>query len=374
MNTDEENGEYHDTSTLILFTKIAVRQYKRKYPEDEIELNNFAKKCAEHWKMMEPEERKRFKELAEMDETRCDQQHGGDTKEGRIVERSYVGRRVTPLQPRCPLEFFMQDYRCVVKEINPNWTYSETTSELRRNWKVWEDKRMYKKLAQMDRQRYAEEMKAYIEGRWHFSMSEAASKPGSNSDFAESCETPIPCCSTVTTTTTGVVGDDGPFCVCGKCMISTKLGWIPLEEESEKRDGVVTTSTGTVTTTAAVSVGGDDGCGVVSDDRPVCVCGKCMISTKLGWIPLEEESEKRDEVVTTSTGTVTTTAAVSVGGDDGCGVVSDDGPVCVCDKCMTSTKLGWIPLEESKKHDGVVTTSTTTTTKQKLPFLVEFLI
>ncbi|VDQ07975.1 unnamed protein product [Trichobilharzia regenti] len=317
MNTDEENGEYHDMSTLILFTKIAVRQYKRKYPEDEIELNNFAKKCAEHWKMMEPEERKRFKELAEMDETRCDQQHGGDTKEGRIVERSYVGRRVTPLQPRCPLEFFMQDYRCVVKEINPNWTYSETTSELRRNWKVWEDKRMYKKLAQMDRQRYAEEMKAYIEGRWHFSMSEAASKPGSNSDFAESCETPIPCCSTVTTTTaTGVVGDDGPFCVCGKCMISTKLG----------------------------------------------------------WIPLEEESEKRDEVVTTSTGTVTTTAAVSVGGDDGCGVVSDDGPVCVCDKCMTSTKLGWIPLEESKKHDGVVTTSTTTTTKQKLPFLVEFLI
>ncbi|CAH8866989.1 unnamed protein product [Trichobilharzia szidati] len=232
MNTGKGNRlKKRHANAFIVFTRIAIGEYKRRYPEDKIIVTDFTKKCAEHWKTMGREDRKKFKALADMDKARCDHQHGHrkEEEEGRIVER------------RCPFYFFSNDFRSVLKEANPMWSSAEVISALRKNWKVYVDKEKYKVLAQKDRERYKEEMKAYLEGRRDVPTSEAVSKPGSNCTCGDACKTQIPCCST-TTTSTAVVGGNGPISNDEKkCRIGTELGRKPLEE-CEKCNEVVTTT------------------------------------------------------------------------------------------------------------------------------------
>jgi len=154
------------TSPYGFFVKMCYEEHKKKYPGENVQVTEISKKCAEKWKTMNEEEKRRFYELAHKDAERYQaeiQAYGGED-----LMRKKKRAKKDPNAPKRALSaffFFSNEKRPEVQTGHPEWKVGQVAQELGRMWKALtdEEKAVYEQKANMDKQRYADEMKNYRE-------------------------------------------------------------------------------------------------------------------------------------------------------------------------------------------------------------------
>uniref|UniRef100_A0AC34GXJ6 HMG box domain-containing protein n=1 Tax=Panagrolaimus sp. ES5 TaxID=591445 RepID=A0AC34GXJ6_9BILA len=152
------------TSPYGFFVKMCYEEHKKKYPGENVQVTEISKKCAEKWKTMNEEEKRRFNELAAKDADRYTAEIAAYGGEEAIKKKKRAKK--DPLAPKRALSaffFFSNERRPEVQAGHPEWKVGQVAQELGRMWKALteEEKGVYEKKANMDKQRYAEEMVTY---------------------------------------------------------------------------------------------------------------------------------------------------------------------------------------------------------------------
>ncbi|CAI2348023.1 unnamed protein product [Caenorhabditis sp. 36 PRJEB53466] len=177
------------TSPYGFFVKMCYEEHKKKYPNENVQVTEISKKCSEKWKTMVDDEKRRFYELAQKDAERyqAEESVGGDVVVpnestsssadehatgtvaaygGEDAMRKRKRAKKDPHAPKRALSaffFYSQDKRPDIQSAHPDWKVGQVAQELGKLWKTvpQETKDMYENKAQLDKDRYAEEMRVY---------------------------------------------------------------------------------------------------------------------------------------------------------------------------------------------------------------------
>jgi ABC-type transporter MlaC component len=152
------------TSPYGFFVKMCYEEHKKKYPNECVQVTEISKKCSQKWKTMTDEEKKRFFELAQKDAERYQAEvaaYGGED----VLKKKKRAKK-DPNAPKRALSaffFFSNDKRQEVSGEHPEWKVGQIAQELGHRWKALTDEEriIFEKKAQEDKERYAEEMRAY---------------------------------------------------------------------------------------------------------------------------------------------------------------------------------------------------------------------
>ncbi|KAL3117111.1 hypothetical protein niasHT_007514 [Heterodera trifolii] len=152
------------TSPYGFFVKMCYEEHKKKYPNECVQVTEISKKCSQKWKTMTDDEKKRFFELAQKDAERYQAEvaaYGGED----VLKRKKRAKK-DPNAPKRALSaffFFSNEKRQEVSGEHPEWKVGQIAQELGVRWKALsdEERTIYEKKAQEDKERYAEEMRAY---------------------------------------------------------------------------------------------------------------------------------------------------------------------------------------------------------------------
>jgi hypothetical protein len=152
------------TSPYGFFVKMCYEEHKKKYPGENVQVTEISKKCAEKWKTMNEEEKRRFNELAQKDAERYSAEIAAYGGEESIRKKKRAKK--DPNAPKRALSaffFFSNEKRPEVQAGHPEWKVGQVAQELGRMWKALteDEKGVYERKANMDKQRYAEEMRTY---------------------------------------------------------------------------------------------------------------------------------------------------------------------------------------------------------------------
>jgi len=163
-------GHGHDGKPLVrgktspygFFVKMCYEEHKKKYPNENVQVTEISKKCSQKWKTMTDEEKKRFFELAQKDAERYQAEvaaYGGDDRKRKRAKKD-------PNAPKRALSaffFFSNEKRNEIQQSHPEWKVGQIAQELGRFWKslTEEERQVYEKKAAGDKERYADEMRAY---------------------------------------------------------------------------------------------------------------------------------------------------------------------------------------------------------------------
>jgi len=159
------------TSPYGFFVKMCFDEHKKKYPQENVQVTEITKKCAEKWKTMEKNEKERFVELAKQDADRYNRevaQFGGDS--GGSRKRKAGGKKEKDMNaPKRPLSAFFsfsQTKRQGIQQSHPEWKVGDVAKELGRQWKDMDanDKKEYEEMSNRDKARYEAEMRDYKAG------------------------------------------------------------------------------------------------------------------------------------------------------------------------------------------------------------------
>ncbi|CAB3403266.1 unnamed protein product [Caenorhabditis bovis] len=152
------------TSPYGFFVKMCYEEHKKKYPNENVQVTEISKKCSEKWKTMVDDEKRRFYELAQKDAERYQAEVAAYGGEDAMRKRKRAKK--DPHAPKRALSaffFYSQDKRPDIQAQHPEWKVGQVAQELGRLWKTvpQETKDMYERKAQLDKDRYAEEMRHY---------------------------------------------------------------------------------------------------------------------------------------------------------------------------------------------------------------------
>ncbi|KAF7637588.1 hypothetical protein Mgra_00002847 [Meloidogyne graminicola] len=152
------------TSPYGFFVKMCYEEHKKKYPNECVQVTEISKKCSQKWKTMTDEEKKRFFELAQKDAERYQAEVAAYGGEDVLKKRKRAKK--DPNAPKRALSaffFFSSDKRQEVSGEHPDWRVGQIAQELGLRWKSLtdEERTIFEKKAQEDKERYAEEMRAY---------------------------------------------------------------------------------------------------------------------------------------------------------------------------------------------------------------------
>ncbi|CAJ0942075.1 unnamed protein product, partial [Mesorhabditis belari] len=152
------------TSPYGFFVKMCYEEHKKKYPNENVQVTEISKKCSEKWKTMSDDEKRRFYELAQKDAERYQAEVAAYGGEDSIRKRKRAKK--DPNAPKRALSaffFFSQDKRPEVQATHTEWKVMQVAQELGRMWKDMspEQKEIYERRAQADKERYSEEMGTY---------------------------------------------------------------------------------------------------------------------------------------------------------------------------------------------------------------------
>lgn len=177
------------TSPYGFFVKMCYEEHKKKYPNECVQVTEISKKCSQKWKTMTDDEKKRFFELAQKDAERYQAEvaaYGGED----VLKKKKRAKK-DPNAPKRALSaffFFSNDKRQEVSAEHPEWKVGQIAQELGLRWKALPDDErvIFEKKALEDKERYAEEMRAYrsetahiMGGGKHYFASQQAHGPGS---------------------------------------------------------------------------------------------------------------------------------------------------------------------------------------------------
>jgi hypothetical protein len=158
------------TSPYGFFVKMCFDEHKKKYPNENVQVTEITKKCAEKWKTMEQPEKQRFVELAKQDAERFQNemaQFGGDGAGSRKRKAGKKEKDVNaPKRPLSAFFSFSQTKRQRIQQDHPEWKVGDVAKELGRLWKDMDanDKKQYEDMSTRDKARYETEMRDYKAG------------------------------------------------------------------------------------------------------------------------------------------------------------------------------------------------------------------
>jgi len=158
------------TSPYGFFVKMCFDEHKKKYPNENVQVTEITKKCAEKWKTMEQPEKQRFVELAKQDAERFQNemaQFGGDGPSSRKRKAGKKEKDVNaPKRPLSAFFSFSQSKRQGIQQAHPEWKVGDVAKELGRLWKDMDqsEKKQYEDMSTRDKARYETEMRDYKAG------------------------------------------------------------------------------------------------------------------------------------------------------------------------------------------------------------------
>uniref|UniRef100_A0A7E4VH41 High mobility group protein n=1 Tax=Panagrellus redivivus TaxID=6233 RepID=A0A7E4VH41_PANRE len=152
------------TSSYGFFVKMCYEEHRKKYPSENVQVTEISSRCAEKWKTMSDDEKKRFFELASKDSERYQAEiaHYG----GEAAMRRKRRVKKDPNAPKRALSaffIFSSEKRADVAAEFPEWRAGQIAQELGRMWKTMteEEKMVYENKAVVERERYVEELRVY---------------------------------------------------------------------------------------------------------------------------------------------------------------------------------------------------------------------
>ncbi|VDN09642.1 unnamed protein product [Dibothriocephalus latus] len=182
MKCKDKNRPRSPMSAFACFVQVIREKYRSQHPNDNIIFSEFAKKCAEKWRQMSPEERDPFDEMCRLDVKRYNHEMGEYIQSGggggslshphhphqhhqRGMKRKRTKDPGMPKRSWSAFFFFCDEYRPKIREAHPDWKVSEIAKELGKRWEGCTDKSSYELRAQNDKLRYEEDMRKYKEGQ-----------------------------------------------------------------------------------------------------------------------------------------------------------------------------------------------------------------
>lgn len=151
-------------SAYTFFVQTCREEHRKKHPNENVNFTEFSKKCAERWKQMTEQEKKRFASMADKDKQRYDREMANYVPPA--GEGGRKRKKKDPNAPKRPLSaffIFCADERPAVKAIYPTYSVGDVAKELGDRWnKIQpEAKSKYEAKAQVDKGRYEKDMENY---------------------------------------------------------------------------------------------------------------------------------------------------------------------------------------------------------------------
>lgn len=155
-------------SSYAYFVQTCRNEHRKTHPADNIDFAAFSKRCSDRWKVMTEMEKKRFVDMAEQDKRRYEAEMSqyvpppGQTKRGKRKNKD-------PNAPKRALSaffWFSNERRPALRAANPNLSVGDLAKSLGKMWADMtpDDKRTYESMAEKDKERYTQEMEAYLMG------------------------------------------------------------------------------------------------------------------------------------------------------------------------------------------------------------------
>lgn len=143
------------------FLQMCREEHRRQYPSEQVNFQEFSKKCAERWRSMSDGEKKKFLDMASKDKVRYDKEMSGYQPPAGVKKRKRAKK--DPNAPKRSLSaflYFSQDERPKVKAGHPNWGVADCAKELGKRWGAAPQKQRdkYEKMAERDKERYGREI------------------------------------------------------------------------------------------------------------------------------------------------------------------------------------------------------------------------
>lgn len=155
-------------TAYAFFVQTCREEYKKKHPEEQVDFAEFSKKCAERWKTMTDNEKKRFNQMAESDKKRFEAEMGTyvpptqiGAKKGRKQKKQKDPN--APKRSMSGFFWFSSEGRVKVKAANPDFSIGDVAKELGKQWADLneKDKSRFEAMAEKDRERYEREKTEY---------------------------------------------------------------------------------------------------------------------------------------------------------------------------------------------------------------------
>ena len=155
-----------NNTAYSIFVQACKDEHKRRFPDEQLLMSEFNKKCADRWKIMSDREKKWFNIQAESGDRKCDFTPRTPNTEGGAKRGRKPRSKKDPNAPKRALSgffWFSNDERGKVKAANPDFGVGDIAKELGRRWAEASEevKAKFEALAANDRVRYDKEKLAY---------------------------------------------------------------------------------------------------------------------------------------------------------------------------------------------------------------------
>jgi hypothetical protein len=154
-------------NAYAIFVQTCRDEHKRKNPNEQIVLGDFAKKCGEKWKAMNAKEKKRFEDLAAKDKARYEKEMENYTPADGATGGKRKKKEKDPNAPKRALSAFFcfcAEERPKVRSKYPSYGVGDVAKEMAKRWEACPNRAKYEALAAKDKERYAKELAAYKKG------------------------------------------------------------------------------------------------------------------------------------------------------------------------------------------------------------------
>lgn len=174
-------------SAYAYFVQNCREEHKKLHPEENVVFSEFSKKCADKWKTMDDEDKEDFHDKAQTDKARFTKEMAN--YDGPLPTRGgkKTKQKKDPNAPKRSLSaffWFSGDQRAKVRKENPDAGIGEIAKELGLRWRNIDpqEKERYNDMAAKDKERYAQDMKAFKAGTFGKKPKVAESESDENED------------------------------------------------------------------------------------------------------------------------------------------------------------------------------------------------
>ncbi|KAK2142646.1 hypothetical protein LSH36_930g00157, partial [Paralvinella palmiformis] len=135
-------------TSYAFFIQSSREEQRKRNPNEKVVFTEFSKLCAEKWKGMDSEDKKRYNDMAAKDKVRHEEEMSNFTPE------KGEKRKRDPNAPKRSLSaffFFNKEERDKIKESSPQLSLGEMAKELGRRWQKCMNKDKFEALAKSDK-------------------------------------------------------------------------------------------------------------------------------------------------------------------------------------------------------------------------------
>ena len=146
-------------SSYSYFMKDNYQKIKNGLDKPNPTLSEVSKEVSHVWANLDTKAKLKYVKLAENDKIRY--QH----EKANISDKLKTNQITKPKRPKSAFIFFLSDVRPKIKQTNPNIKTVDVAKEARQMWQTMSKqmKIKYRKMSELDKERYANDKKIYLE-------------------------------------------------------------------------------------------------------------------------------------------------------------------------------------------------------------------